>query len=215
MQRGERWYRAPVPTAAKALRTGSLPDGAEVYVDGERVSVQEGVAAFEPGADRLLAVRVPDDREIVDYLQFEPGIAECPLGSWSHTGLSFFSGVGVYETEFDVPAAYLDRRLELDLGTVGVVAEVWLNDERIGTRVWQPFTFDVSGRVRESGNALRIAVTNTQTNRRAQRFDAQELWGVTVSGPSLLDAVHENGLLGPVRLIAWTDVELECRRTDS
>ncbi len=210
----ERWYRVQVPTGAQTLLRASLPDGAEVYVDGERISAQGKVVEFEPGSDRLLAVRVPDGGEIIDFLQFEPGTAECPLGSWSHTGLSFFSGVGVYETEFDVPAAYLRGRLELDLGTVGVVAAVWLNGDPIGTRVWRPFAFDVTGRIREGRNALRIEVTNTQTNRRAQRFDAQELWGVTVSGPKLLDAVDENGLLGPVRLVAWTDVELECRRTD-
>jgi hypothetical protein len=53
-------------------------------------------------------------------------------------------------------------------------------------------------------------VTNTHANRRAQRFPKREMWDVLTAGPELLDAIDENGLIGPVRIVPWTEVEIQC-----
>jgi glycosyl hydrolase family 106( putative alpha-L-rhamnosidase)/glycosyl hydrolase family 2 len=214
--RGERWYRMPVPQSSAAVRLSGLGTRAEVYVDGERIeSSEDELFWFEPTTSRLLAVRTSVDEPLVEFAEFVPATAECLLGSWSHTGLSFFAGSAVYDTQFDLPDAFEGRKLELDLGTVGVAAEVWLNGEAVGERVWRPYTFDITAHAQPGLNDLRVSVANTHANRRAQRFEKYEMWDVLMAGPALLGRIYENGLIGPVRIVPWTEVEIECHPTET
>jgi len=104
----------------------------------------------------------------------------------------------------------LAYRLMLDLGTVGTTAEVWLNDVRIGERVWQPFTFDITAAARPGTNDLRVQVANTASNERARGHTDRQMWGVMVRGPELLASFEEIGLLGPVDVVPWTRAEILC-----
>jgi hypothetical protein len=81
--------------------------------------------------------------------------------------------------------------LTLDCGTVGVVAEVWVNGKSAGVRVWQPFTFDITGLAQPGRNRIKILVTNTMSNGRAVENHA-----------GLLPKIDVNGLHGPVRILA-------------
>ena len=138
------------------------------------------------------------------------------LTSWSEDPVTKnFSGTGSYSTEFTLPKEYLtqNQKIYLDLGKVGNVAEVKLNDKEAGI-IWirnqQP---EVTGELKAGKNHLEIQVTNTLINRIAAmkeppaipadlipRFGSKELaTGVPVEfGFSPLPA---SGLLGPVRLI--------------
>ena len=196
---GGRRYRLAVPNGAVAVTLPGLTAACEVFLDGKTVEADSERVDLQPGYQ--LEVRLPKPADLIDFPQFETSRARCELGSWSRTGLAYFAGTGVYETEFDVPHAYVGRPLELDLGIVGVVAEAWLNDEPLGERVWRPFTFGVTGKVTSGRNALRVAVTNTNANRRARRFEELKMGTVPMCGPRLLQGTIENGLLGPVRLV--------------
>ena len=79
----------------------------------------------------------------------------------------------------------------LDCGEVGVVAEVWVNGQPAGARVWLPFTFDITKLLKPGRNTVKILVTNTMENERAVENHAKEL-------PRL----RHSGLIGPVRLVA-------------
>ena len=78
-----------------------------------------------------------------------------------------FSGTGRYEINFQVPVEYLkkDIKLMLDLGKVGNVAEVILNDQNIGTVWMQGQKPDVTAAVKDGENKLVVLVTNTLINR--------------------------------------------------
>ncbi|MBU4312959.1 MAG: hypothetical protein KJ706_09605, partial [Candidatus Omnitrophica bacterium] len=62
------------------------------------------------------------------------------LGSWTEKGLLSYSGSGVYTTSFDIPQNIINKMLYLDLGRVYHIAEVWINDKRVGVKLWRPYT---------------------------------------------------------------------------
>ena len=115
-----------------------------------------------------------------------------PLGSWTDLN-SAYSGAAWYTKEFTVSAPVLSgRRWTLDLGEVHEVAEVEINGNRIGSRLWPPYRLDVTAALRPGVNRLRVRVTNTGANARGQ--------------------VLASGLLGPVTLRPYRLVDVTLDR---
>jgi len=54
--------------------------------------------------------------------------------------------------------------LVLDLGQVHDMAEVWVNGQPAGKRLWAPYRFDISGLMAEGPNRIRIRVGNQVDN---------------------------------------------------
>src|SRR5437764_9747884 len=50
---------------------------------------------------------------------------------------------------------------QLDLGRVRGTAEVHVNGEAVGVRIWSPYTFDVTNHLRPGENELQVWVYNT------------------------------------------------------
>ena len=119
------------------------------------------------------------------------------LGDWSRQGLEFFSGIGHYETEIDIAALSPNERLRIDLGRVGVSAEVFVNERSAGIVCVAPWTLDITDLVQPGRNALRIAVANTLANYFAQ---FRELDGAALSSGGERPEKRVSGLLGPVVL---------------
>jgi hypothetical protein len=143
------------------------------------------------GSNSILAIKLATSDVMHDMPRFELGTGTMELGSWADRGLPYYSGGAFYEKEFDLPANYAGRKLMLDCGDVGVTAEVWVNGRSAGSRVWQPFSFDISDLVRPGRNQVRVLVTNTMANERAVENHADTL-----------PKIDRNGLHGPVRIIA-------------
>ena len=79
------------------------------------------------------------------------------------TGIKYYSGSAVYETQFelkDVPASLL-----IDLGRVKNLAEVTLNGHPLGVLWKSPFVVDISKAAKPGKNALTVKVTNLWANR--------------------------------------------------
>jgi beta-galactosidase/beta-glucuronidase len=113
----------------------------------------------------------------------------------------------MYETAFEFPGAPQDQRVLLDLGEVGLAAEVWINGEKAGERAWRPFVFDITHCVRRGANQLRVRVANSNAGAMAQGDPVYERggWGVKfTSERDRLRTLHPNGLEGPVRILTET-----------
>jgi hypothetical protein len=104
-------------------------------------------------------------------------------GSWASQGFPYFSGIGRYEQEFDLPARLADQRVFLEFEHLAHVAEVIVNGQPAGTVLWPPRRLDVSGLLRPGRNHLAIRVANTMAN-------------VFILRPD------ESGLVGKVSLLA-------------
>jgi len=74
------------------------------------------------------------------------------------------------------------EKVTLDLGEVREFAEVEVNGQQVGVRLWPPYRFDITGALKKGNNRLRIGVTNTRAN-------------------ELTDEKLSSGLIGPVRLL--------------
>jgi hypothetical protein len=194
------------------------------YVGGRWGRVSENVsgvpARFRIGGTWDLVL------EGIDFPRYESKVAT--LHSWTrdaHT--KHFSGVGVYTTRFELPAAYTgdDIEVELSLGAVGNIAEVELNGQPLGV-AWMPGqTLTATDALKAGENTLRIAVTNTLINRVSglEEFppvpkDLRPHFGQDRDprpgdkrGLIGFEPLPRSGLLGPVELLPYKRVHLSAR----
>jgi hypothetical protein len=73
--------------------------------------------------------------------------------------------VATYATELEVDGAVLGRAAVLDLGDVGDLARVRVNDTDCGVTWTAPWRVDVSGALRPGRNRIEIDVANAWMNR--------------------------------------------------
>jgi hypothetical protein len=86
------------------------------------------------------------------------------VGDWTKQGFPFFSGTGVYATEFYLPSTYDRGRLMLELECGEDVAEVSVNGNSRYVLPWHPYRLDITPWVRSGSNTLEVKVTNTLIN---------------------------------------------------
>ncbi len=193
------WYRIPVPATATAVTLPRFRKPYKAWYNGASLTIDKDGRAMLPapaeGAGNVLALKLFVDDAVRSAPVFELASAKTQLGSWVDVGLPYYSGSAVYEKEFEIPAAYTGRKLMLDCGEVGVVAEVRVNGKPAGERVWLPFAFDITNLAKTGKNKIEIVVTNTMENERAVESRANRL-------PRL----KHSGLIGPVQVIAGAPV---------
>jgi len=215
----ERWYRVDLPPGTTALRLPSRPSIQAVYLDGQLVRIEGTNRIHFPKLDYskrpVLAIKLAARDELTAFLRFETGETDFYLGSWTRTGLNYYSGSAIYEKEFNLNPQFQGKQILLDFGQVGVAAEVWLNGQKVGERLWEPFVMDVSSFLKPGSNRLEFIVTNaSDAAKRAipdfQRYlELEEVRGSFISySPPYMDTIDLNGLLGPVRLIPQRQVVL-------
>ncbi|GAA4319446.1 hypothetical protein GCM10023149_18120 [Mucilaginibacter gynuensis] len=92
------------------------------------------------------------------------------LMSWTKSdidGIKYYSGTAVYKKHVNLTDAMIgkDKMLELDLGSVRVMAEVTLNGHNLGVFWKAPFRVDITDAAKAGDNELEIRVTNLWINR--------------------------------------------------
>ena len=111
-----------------------------------------------------------------------------------------FSGSATYTTTFNWSNE--SKEVVLDLGKVSMIAEVFVNDQKVRTLWCTPYAADITSYLKPGENKLQVKVTSTWFNRLA--FDAslpeaeRKTW--TIEGPKADAKLKEYGLLGPVNL---------------
>ena len=93
--------------------------------------------------------------------------------------------------------------MQLDLGQVADIAEVWLNNQRVGTRWAPPYTFDITKHVIDGENQLKVLITNTWRNQLiydAKRKASQKKTWTTNPPKAHETQLDLSGLIGPVSI---------------
>ncbi|MGJ8678891.1 glycosyl hydrolase [Paraglaciecola sp.] len=126
-----------------------------------------------------------------------------PLNTHSNPAIRHFSGSVIYQTNFEFNNDTISQVSQLDLGQVHDIAEVWLNDKLVATRLSPPYQFDVSEYLQQGSNQLRIVVTNTWRNQlifdNTRAKDQKKTW--TTNPPKAHETQLEpSGLIGPVQI---------------
>lgn len=92
------------------------------------------------------------------------------LISWSdhkNENIQHFSGTATYQKEFIISDELLqsDKSLELDLGSVAVIAEVIINGKNVTTLWKAPFRVTIDDFVKKGKNTIEVKVTNLWPNK--------------------------------------------------
>ncbi|NOZ27431.1 MAG: hypothetical protein GXP39_05180 [Chloroflexi bacterium] len=124
-----------------------------------------------------------------------------------------FSGTISYRATIDLPDGVPPGPIFLDLGRVEVVAEVHVNGEMAGVRLWAPYRVQVGRHLRRGRNEIEVRVSNLLYNavqgRREREGGVRPIPGLkpneweAVMEQRLIDPVTErlpSGLFGPVQL---------------
>ena len=169
-----------------------------------------------------------------------PRLELAQLGSWTahaNPGVKYFSGTATYHTGFELAAK--PQRLQLDLGDVQVMAEVFVNGNNRGVLWKPPFRVEIADVVNQGHNDLEVRVTNLWPNRMIgdEQYPDDVTWmdngmypaswpawltgGAVRASPRITFSTHRtftkgdpllpSGLLGPVRLIPQADIPLAAR----
>ncbi len=149
------------------------------------------------GRWRFQLLRSPDDEPGADWSEADVPSVWTMAGTWDsphYTNVQMpFDGLppaipevnptGVYEREFDIPEAWLGRRIVLHVGAAESVLIVTLNGEEIGVGKDSHLAseFDLTGRLRSGPNTLRLRVVKWSD---ATYVEDQDQWwhgGITRS----------------------------------
>lgn len=162
-----------------------------------------------------------------------------PLISWSlheNPVIQHYSGTATYTKVIDLIEDQLqpENRLELDLGSVSVIAEVMVNDQKIETLWKAPYRVDISNYLVKGENKINIKVTNLWPNRligdekleldferRGNKIKRLPDWLINdTKRPSTRttfpswkhwnkeDELKTSGLLGPVKIRFYKNIKL-------
>ncbi len=142
------------------------------------------------------------------------------VGPWTQSAVpevKYFAGTAKYRRTFALPDGWRAhaQRVELDLGRLWAIGEVWVNGRSLGVVWTHPFRVDCTTALRDGANELVVDVVGTWHNRLVgEARGAVPRWTKThvtssqrglgkdmQSGPwKTLDPI-DAGLFGPVRLI--------------
>ena len=126
-----------------------------------------------------------------------------PLTESTVNGIKYFSGTATYTNTFKLSQKDWKRgQFLMDLGKVGVLAEVIINGKSLGILWKAPYQLDITEALRKGYNDIEIRVTNLWVNRiigdkalgESYTFPAFDFY--TAESPLL-----PSGLIGPVKII--------------
>jgi hypothetical protein len=107
------------------------------------------------------------------------------LKSWDEfEDMRYFSGQIKYETYISFERKANIKRVELDLGEVHELAEVYINDKLVGIKMWCPYTFDITKFISSENLKLTIVITNSISR-------------------SISKSEGKSGIIGPVKLMMF------------
>jgi hypothetical protein len=193
------WWRLDIPPGSKEVTLPGLSEKAKIWVDNTDVITKDDKITL-PNQAKILLIELQADEDGLSqpatFLCENKGKAQ--FGSWLDLGLRNFTGFVDYEKSFYISENYFT--ILIDLGKVLHMAEVWINDIKVGERLWPPFIFDISKAVQPGNNKIRIRVGNLMANEMLLNDDLGKLrhWGWRGIPP---DSSFDAGLFGPVELM--------------
>jgi hypothetical protein len=136
-----------------------------------REPVSEKTKTFVSSAEKLSFIEKPVENSwtviFPGYQETQGKVLFKELPDWTENedaDIKYFSGTAEYRTVFKIKDIK-SKRVNIDLGEVKNIAEVYVNDIYMGNLWKPPFLVDISKAVRKGKNSLVIKVTNTSVNR--------------------------------------------------
>jgi hypothetical protein len=194
------YWRMNMPVGTKSVVLPAYMLGKDIWIDGKKLTVSDTFVPLSSNTCLLAFVmNLEEQKSVLAPFKFLVEPAEIPgLQSWYACGLQQYTGYVDYETT--VTLDNLSSNVSIDLGKVKYMAEVFINGQSVGARLWSPFNFDISGKLKSGENTIKIRVGNLIANEMWMKDDMNKLrlwqWAA-VPDMNMLDA----GISGPVRLL--------------
>ncbi len=201
------WFRFLLPPGATAL-SFETPGKAMLYVNGAKTALSaEGrclsATLSNPDAPkRVAALRIASVRgyaqgaALLAPITYEMGDGRIPFGSWDELGLPHYAGGLVYIADVELEALE-DRKATLDLGRVRGTAEVRVNGQDCGIRLWHPYRFDIGHAAKPGKNHIEIRVFNTLGPHYAEGHPSRHVFKNQT----------QSGIFGPVSICLLDRIE--------
>ena len=192
------WYRFRLPPGAHTMRVRAAGP-LRAWVEGREVDAGDPGSIPLPKPEVLsrsavIRVELPPGRYggagLDTPIRFEVGLGRVQSGDWTQQGLPHYSGGVAYSQQVQVPPELVGDTVALDLGRVRGTAEVEVNGNPAGIRVWSPYRFDVTGSLTSESNTITVRVFNTLGPHYATGMPTRFINEEQV----------ESGLFGPVEL---------------
>jgi hypothetical protein len=194
------YWRMNIPVGAKSVTVPAFMLGKTVCLNDKMMLVTDSLIVLPPESGLLsFALNCKEEKLSVAPFKFTVGTAENrELSSWYSYGLQQYTGFLEYETSITIDD--ISSEIFIDLGEIKYIAEVFINNKPVGTRLWHPFKFDISDAVKQGENKIKIRTGNIIANKMWMKDDLGKLrtWGWQGT-PDLRQ--YDAGLFGPVKLI--------------
>ncbi|TWU28657.1 glycosyl hydrolase [Bythopirellula polymerisocia] len=172
-----------IPAGRNLNLTRSVPEPAFVFKDDEInwVTPYPGQLTYRTSSGESETIYVKTVPKLVEFtgpwdVSFPANLGAPALAifdeltSWSSSsneGIRYFSGTANYKQLFVLPKHLIRTgiSLELDLGSVRMIAEVVVNGKNLGILWKAPFRLNLDGIVNEGANTLEVRITNLWPNR--------------------------------------------------
>jgi hypothetical protein len=194
------YWRMNIPVGANSVTVPSSMSGKDIWLNDKKINVTDSLIPL-PSESYLLsfALNCKEEKLSVAPFKFTVGVAENrELVSWYSYGLQQYTGFLEYETSIIIDDT--SSEIFIDLGETKYMAEVFINDQSVGARLWPPFKFDISGKTKPGENNIKIRTGNLIAGKMWMKDDMGKLrtWGWRGT-PDLSRC--DAGLFGPVKLI--------------
>jgi hypothetical protein len=191
----------------RTLLSVRLPAGGSLFVVLRKpASVQKmdkGANWYEPAITQILSAPWTVRFDTAYRGPSQPVVFDS-LSDWSlnpDSSIQYYSGTAAYTQSFIWNGT--THRSWLDLGRVGVIAQVWVNDMDCGIAWTSPWRVEITKALQPGNNRVTIKVTNTWANRLQGDHRLPEAQRLTwTNAPYRLEnkALPPSGLPGPVTI---------------
>ena len=117
--------------------------------------------------------------------------------------VKYFSGTATYTTDFTIEKEDNPRGLQIDLGEVGQMADVYVNGTHVAFLWHAPYMVDWEGYVKIGRNTLTVKVVNTWSNKLIGDSGLAEQDRLTYTAREFYKPTSRltpSGLMGPVKI---------------
>ena len=210
-------YAVTLPAGTACVEPPDAKGAYAAYLDDTPVSFADGALELPPdGRPHTLRLELTaaDGRGgLQSGVRVRVRPLQAALGDWRGHGLSWFSGRALYRQTVTLQKEP-GLRYALHLGRVCFSAEIWVNNSLCGTRVWEPYTVDITAFLRDGDNEIAVVAANSAAVARRQMLvdEGMALAWNRYWNEDNIDREPENllsGLLGPVTITAYARAEGE------
>ncbi|MDX1285734.1 MAG: glycosyl hydrolase, partial [Draconibacterium sp.] len=167
-------------------------------------------SGFEMNFPEFKPVKTIDGEWMVDFqnkdIAPDEPVKFSTLSDWSdfeNEKIKYYSGTAIYKTSFELEEIPQHKELYINLGDVKVMAEVKINDKKIGGVWMAPYRIDVAGHLKKGTNTVEIEVVNLWRNQliKNKKLPEEERYTWHLVDDIREDEIpHASGLLGPVTI---------------